>query len=40
MYTNVTMMKRPLNHLNNDFEKLTGHSLKNARIPMKQINIF
>ena len=24
MYSSVTTMKRPSNHLNNDFEKLTG----------------
>ena len=40
MYTDVIAMKRPSNHLKNDFEKLTGQSLKNARIPMKHINIF
>ena len=32
MYTNVTAMKRPSNHLNNDFEKLTGYSrVRNKR---------
>ena len=40
MYTNVTTMKMPSNHLNNDFVKLTGQSLKNAKIPTKHINIF
>ena len=40
MYTNVTTMKSPSNHLNSDFEKLTGQSLKNARIQMKYVNIF
>ena len=29
-----------INHLINDFEKLAGQSLKNARVPMKHINIF
>ena len=40
MYTNVTTMKMPSNHLNNDFVKLTGQSLKNAKIPVKHINFF
>ena len=29
-----------INYLINDFEKLAGQSLKNARVPMKHINIF
>ena len=33
MYTNLTMMKRSLNHLNSDLEKLTGHSLKKCEDP-------
>ena len=33
----VTTMKRPSNYLNKDAKKLTGRSLKNARIPMKHI---
>ena len=28
MYTNIITMKRPSNHLNNDFENLTENSLK------------
>ena len=40
MYTNVTTMKSPSNHLNNDFQKLAGQSLKYAKIPMKPIKIF
>ena len=37
---NLTIMKKPSNHLKKDFEKLTGRDLKTARIPMKHINIF
>ena len=41
MYTNLTTMKKSPNHLNNDYEKLSGRRLlKNARIPMKHMNIF
>ena len=40
MYMNVTTMKMPSNHLNNDYVKLTGQSLKNEKIPMNHINIF
>ena len=40
IYTNVTTMKMPSNHLNSDFVKWTGQSLKNAKIHMKHINIF
>ena len=40
MYTKLTTMKAPQNHLNSDFEKLTGMSFKNARIPMKHKNIL
>ena len=40
MYTAVTTMKRPSNHLTNDFENMTGPNFINARIPMKHINIF
>ena len=40
IFTNVTTMKRPSNHLNSDFEKLSDGSLKNAMILMKDINIF
>ena len=35
MYLNATTIKALLDHVNNDFDKLTGRSLKNARITMK-----
>ena len=40
MYINVTTMKGPSNQLSNDLEKLTGKTFKNAKIPMKHVNIF
>ena len=40
MYTNITVMKKPANHLNNDFKEMTGKRVKKCQIPKAAYNFF
>ena len=40
MYTNITVMKKPSTHLNNDFKEMTGKSVKKSKIPKEAYKVY